>query len=195
MIDEKFVILGALLSLIGGVSYLIDTLKGIAKPNRISWFFWSCAPLIAFGAEIKQGVGWASLMTFTVGFNPLLVFIASFINKNAYWKITRQDVFCGVLALIGLILWQVTRVGNLAIFFSLMADGLASIPTIIKSYHAPESENWKLYLLAGLNGLITLLTIKNWNFQHYAFPVYILLIDAAVFILVKYRLGKRSVIA
>jgi hypothetical protein len=80
MINEKFVILGVILSFFGSISYLIDTVKGKAKPNRISFFFWGLAPLIAFSAEIKQGVGMASLMTFIVGFNPMLIFFASFIN-------------------------------------------------------------------------------------------------------------------
>jgi len=63
MIDERFVFIGFAFSLYGGLSYLIDTIKGRNKPNRISWFFWALAPLIAFVAEIKKGVGLQALMT------------------------------------------------------------------------------------------------------------------------------------
>jgi hypothetical protein len=56
MLDSHFVILGAILNVIGGLSYLIDTIKGKAKPNRVTWFLWALAPLIAFTAELKQGL-------------------------------------------------------------------------------------------------------------------------------------------
>lgn len=35
MIDEKFIFIAVALNLLGGLSYLIDTLKGKAKPTRL----------------------------------------------------------------------------------------------------------------------------------------------------------------
>lgn len=191
MIDERFVLVGVVINFIGSLSYVIDTLKGKTRPNRVSWFMWALAPLIAFSAELKQGVGIQSLMTFTVGFSPLLVFVASFINKKSVWKIQKFDLFCGALSVVGLIFWYVTKVGNVAIMFSILSDGLAAVPTIVKSFRYPETENDLLYSLAAVNATITLLTIKNWSFAHYAFPVYILLIDIVLFVLIRFKLGKR----
>jgi uncharacterized membrane protein len=122
MLDQNFVILGAIIATVGGVSYLIDTLKGKVKPNRVSYLLWSLAPLIAFFAEIQQGVGLQALMTFIVGVLPLTVLIDSFVNKNEEWKLTSFDVICGALSVVGLVLWFVTRSGNIAIFFSILAD-------------------------------------------------------------------------
>jgi len=98
MIDERFVYLGVILSIYGSLSYLIDTVKGKVRPNRISWLFWALAPLIAFFAELNKGVGIQSLMTFIVGFSPLMVFIASFFNKKSYWKLEKFDYFYGSLS-------------------------------------------------------------------------------------------------
>lgn len=53
MLNENFVILGAVIFAIGSLSYLIDTLKGKVKPNRVTFFLWALAPLIAFAAEVK----------------------------------------------------------------------------------------------------------------------------------------------
>lgn len=190
MIDEKFVLLGALFNVIGGASYLIDTVKGRVRPNRVTWFIWALAPLIAFTAEVGQGVGIRSLMTFMVGFNPLLIFLASYVNKKSVWKLTRFDFACGSLSLIGLLLWYVTKVGNLAIFFSILSDGLASIPTFRKAYFYPETENWNVFLCAGISAIITLLTITVWNFAHWGFPLYIFINAAVLFILIKFKPGK-----
>lgn len=191
MIDEKFIIIGAILSIIGQISYIIDTVKGRIKPNRVTWFLWALIPLIAFVAEIKQGVGLVSLMTFIVGFGPLMIFFASFVNKKAYWKIRKLDIFCGFLSIIGLLLWYVTRNGNLAILFSVLADGAAGIPTIVKAFQIPESENYQIYMFSAINAAITILAIKTWNFAHFGFPLYILLLCLLMIILVKFRLGKR----
>lgn len=191
MIDEKFVFLAVALNLTGGLSYLIDTLKGKAKPNKVSWLLWGLAPMIAFAAQIIQGVGLVSLMTFTVGFSPVIIFFASFLNKKADWKITRFDLICGALSIIGLILWGYTRVGNWAILFSILSDFLAGVPTIIKAYKYPETENYQAYLFAGIAAVITLLTIKQWDFAHSSFAIYIFGFNLITFPLIKFKLGKK----
>ena len=190
MIDERFVYVGVVLSLIGGLKYIIDTLKGKAKPNRVTWLLWSVAPLLAFSAEIQKGVGIQSLMTLVVGINPLLVFFASFVNKNAYWKLYKIDYFYGALALIGIIAWKITGDGNIAIIFSILADGFASLPTIIKSFKNPETESSTIYLFSGINALITLLTIESWTFAHWGFPIYFVIICTILFSLIHFKIGK-----
>jgi len=175
MINENFIYLGVFLNSLGSISYAIATLKGKAKPNRVTFFLWALAPLIAFYSEVKQGVGIQSLQAFIVGFGPLMVLSASFLNKKSVWKITRFDIICGVLSILGLILWLITKVGNIAIIFSIMADGLATLPTIKKSYNFPQTESVWIYMSGGVCSAITLLTIKTWSFPHYAFPTYILI--------------------
>ncbi len=88
MLSQNFVIIGTLIGTAGAIAYLWDTIKGKVKPNRVSFLLWAIAPMIAFVAQIQQGVGLESLMTFSTGFLPLLTFIASFTNKKAEWKIT-----------------------------------------------------------------------------------------------------------
>lgn len=191
MIDERFVYLGALLSTWGSLKYLIEVFKGKAKPNRVSWFLWALAPLIAFSAEVQKGVGVQSVMTFIVGFNPLIILITSLFNKKSYWKLKKMDYFYGGMSVLGLILWQITGEGNLAIFFSIMSDGLAGIPTIIKSWDDPRSENHQVFFYTMINAGITLLTIKVWSFAHWGFPVYIFTICAILYVLIRFELGPK----
>ena len=195
MIREKFVFLGLLLNALASIGYIVETLKGRVKPNRVTFFLWALAPLIAFGAEINEGVGLQSLMTFMVGFSPLLIFLASFVNKKAYWKISKLDWLYGGLSILGLVIWLITRDGNLAILFSILSDGFAAMPTVIKSYHHPETEDYRLYLLAAISAVIILLTIDDWTFAHYAFPAYILIICSIIsaFILLGHHKNSKKV--
>ncbi len=189
MINENFVILGALISIVGTLSYLKDTIKGKIKPNRATWFLVSLPPLLAVSGEISEGVGIRSLTTFMAGFMPLLIFLASFINKKSVWKLTKFDYACGYLSLIGLVLWRVTGSGNYAIIFALIADGLATLPTVIKSYKFPETENYHAFLGGLISAGIALLTINSWYFANFAFPVYLFLVDILMIGLIKYKLG------
>lgn len=190
MINENFVLAGVLLQFIGTATYLIPTLKGKVKPNRVTWFLWALAPLIAFAAEIKQGVGIQSLMTFSVGFSPFIIFIASFLNRKSKWKIGKIDILCAVLSIAGLILWSITKEGNIAITFSIFADFAAATPTILKSLKAPETEDYRIFLLSVGNSLIALAAIRIWTFAHYGFPLYILFICTVFVVLIKFRIGR-----
>jgi len=189
MLDERFIWVGFILTFYGGLSYLIDTIKGKTQPNRVTWFFWALAPLMAFVAELQKGVGLQSLMTLSAGLSPLFVFIVSFFNKKSFWKLGKFDYFYGGLALFGIIIWQVTGDGNLAILFAILADGFAAIPTVIKSYSNPDTESSLVYLLSAISAAITLLTIEVWSFAHWGFPAYIFAICTVLYVLIKFRLG------
>ena len=191
MINQNFVILGAIIAAAGSLSYLIDTLKGKVKPNRVSFLLWSLAPLIAFFAEIKQGVGIQALMTFVVGFLPFTIFIASFVNKKAEWKLTGFDLMCGALSIVGLVFWYITKSGDIAIIFSILADALAALPTVVKSFNYPETESAWPYFASTISAILTPLTVTVWNVANVAFPLYIVLITLVIFSLVQFKLGKQ----
>lgn len=191
MLNPNFVIVGTLIGASGSFAYLIDTIKGKIKPNRVSFLLWSIAPFIAFFAQIKQGVGLESLMTFSTGFLPIMTFAASFVNKKAEWKLTRFDLLCGFLAILGLVLWQITKVGNIAIFFSIVADGLAAVPTIVKAYKYPDTEMAWPWIATSFGVVLTLLTLTSLTFANSGFIIYILLVDTLIFGLVQFRIGEK----
>jgi len=190
MINSNFVFLGAIIASLGSLGYLIATIRGEVKPNRVSFFLWSLAPLIAFVAEIKEGVGLQSLMTFMVGFLPLTVFIASFTNKKAEWTLHMFDFVCGGLSVLGLVFWYITKSGDIAIILSILADGLAALPTVVKAFNYPETEIGWTYFTATISAAITLLTLKVWNVANVGFPLYILLITLVISTLAQFKLGK-----
>lgn len=191
MLNQNFVYIGILLNFIGSSGYLIGTLKGQIKPNKITFLLWSIAPLIAFAAQTFQGVGVQSIMTLSVGLFPLAILLASFVNKKAYWKTNKFDISCGLLSIVGLILWQITHIGNIAILFSIIADGFAALPTIMKAYTHPETESSWPWLASSISGILTLLTITNWQFATYGFPLYYTIIVFTIFILSQFKLNRK----
>ncbi len=192
MIDERFIIISVLIGFYGSASYAFNTLKGKTKPNRVTWFLWALMPIIAFFAMLDKDVSVTPLITtFLSGFIPLIIFIVSFVNKKAFWKITRFDYICGALSLAGIIAWLVTSNSNAAIIFAITADVFASMPTIIKAYKFPDTEGWLNYFTGSINAAVTLLTIKVWTFANVAWVMDILIICSIIFVLVKFRIGEK----
>lgn len=192
MLAQILVFLGIAANAVGTGMYLVATLKGEVKPNKVTFFLWALPPLVTFFAQISQGVGVQSLMTLSVGILPLTVLGASFVNKKAYWRIHKFDLICGTFSIVGLLLWYITKVGNIAILFSILADGLASLPTIVKAYHHPETESAIPWLGSVIGGALTVLSVRHWNFQTVAFPLYYTIAMFFIFFFTATKIGKSK---
>ena len=153
-------------------AYIWSTLKGRTKPNRVTFFLWAVAPFIATAAALNADVGWAVIPVFMIGFMPCLIFLASFVNPNAYWKLGTFDYVCGALSVLALVLWLVTSNPILAIALALLADFAAAIPTIIKAWRFPETEHFGAYAGATFNNALVFTYAPVYTFATIAFPAY-----------------------
>ncbi len=191
MISTNWIYVGTAIAVLGTAVYLRDTLRGTTKPNRVTWLLWAFAPLLAAAVEFHDGVGLRALPTFMIGFMPLLVFIGSFHNPASVWKVRRVDYACGVMSVVGTIVWLATRNGVLAISAAIAADFLAGVPTVMKSWTHPETETVYSYVGAVISMAIVLLTITTWTFEEAAFPVFIVCMGSVEVVLVGLEPGPR----
>lgn len=171
--SEYIVILCGLVNLIGSSARIWDTIQGRTQPNRTTWLLWALAPMIATAASLSDGAGWVALPIFISGFCPLLVFLGTFVNKGAYWKTTAFDYVCGGFSLVAMALWQITQNADWAIFFAILSDGLAALPTVKKSWTHPWSENAPAYFAAAVNAVSSFLVVSDFRFSHVGFPIYL----------------------
>jgi hypothetical protein len=179
MLPEYFAIVGAVVGSLGGFYYLFDTIVGRAQPNRITWLLWGIFPMVIFVAQRAQGVEGLSWTSFVAGFTPLLIVAASFFNPKAYWRSEPRDYYLMAAAVAGIVLWAVTDNPNLALLFSLLADMLAGVPTLLKCYRHPESESWVAYAISTFGFGISLLSVQTYDFENTAFVTYIFIINGA----------------
>ncbi|MGE0792577.1 MAG: hypothetical protein AB7V77_00170 [Candidatus Woesearchaeota archaeon] len=177
---QYLVLLGALAQLVGITLYIKETVKGIVKPNRMTWLMWSIAPLIASTAAFVDGVTWAALPVFMAGFGPFLVFISSFLSKKAYWKLESVDYWFGAFSAIGLILWAITKEPSIAIIFAILADGFAALPTLTKAWKHPQTEHSSAFSTGLFSALTSFTAVKSWSFSEIAFPCYLILICSSI---------------
>jgi hypothetical protein len=191
VIDPRFVYVAALLSIVGAYGYIRDTLRGTTSPNRISWSLWGLEGVVAFVIEIQQDVGIASITTLMLGMVPCAVVIASFRNSHAVWKIGVFDILCGALSVSGLVLWAMVNEPTVALVSFVVADQMAALPTIRKSWLAPSTESPRVFFMGFLTTAITLLTLRTLTTAGALFPGVIMVSDLVLAILIVSRAGPR----
>jgi hypothetical protein len=181
---SQIVFLGFFIQQIGLIACLRDTLRGKTKPNRISFFLWALPPLIGTAAALTDGVTWAVLPVFGAGFGLLLVFLASFMNKKAYWEITTFDWICAAFSITALALWLITKEPAIAILFAILADASAALPVLKKCWTHPHTETSVFYLTALFSQGSAFFAMKDYSFVEMAFPIYLITISTILFAII-----------
>lgn len=180
MLPPNIIYLTVLTSLVGYFFYFKNIFYGKTRPNLVSWFLWMLGPFLGVFFQIKAGAGLSALPVFLAGFGPLVVIIISLFGKNSIWKITGLDIICGAFSLMALVFYALTHNLEISILFAILSDGLAAVPTLVKSWNFPETESAAVYLPGVFNNVLGLLIIKNWIFTIYSFGVYFILINTAI---------------
>jgi hypothetical protein len=192
MLPENIIFVGVAINLIAEIYYLRGILKGHAKPNLVSWIMWMLAPFIGVFFQLKAGAGLSVLPVFMAGFGPFLVITFSLLIKNAYWKINTFDLICGAFSLLALVFYILTHNLGISILFAILSDGLAAVPTIIKSWKFPETEEANIFIGGLFSNILALFIIKNWIFSIYSFNIYFILINTIIiFSIYQKRIFKK----
>jgi hypothetical protein len=191
VIDPRFVFLGSLISLSGAAVYVRDTWRGETAPNRVTWTLWGVEPLLAFVVERQEHVGLASVMTLVLGLVPIVVVAVSFHDPRSVWRIGRFDVACGLISVVGLVVWVSSNEPTVGLVSFVAADAMAALPTLRKSILEPSSESGWTFLTGVLFAGITLLTLPHWTTAGALFPTSILTMNTCIWLLVTTHAGPR----
>lgn len=173
MIPVYFSYITIFTSLIGGYFYIKGTLTGKTKPNRASWLIWFLAACTASIVQFSSGAGISAIPIFMAGFIPFLVLLASFKNKNAYWEAGWVEYICLFFAILSLIAFFILKTGTWATIFAIIADGLGFIPTFIKSWRDPKSENLGPFVSGVFNPFMSIATLSVFSFNTIGFAIYL----------------------
>ena len=180
---QLLVVISTLLMFWGGYGYLRDTLAGRTKPNRVSWSLWALAPLISLGAAFDADADlWASIRVLIGGIVPAVIFLASFINKNSYWRLGRFDWFCGALSLAALVFWQLADSPLVAVLLATTANTLATVPTFVKAWNYPETESRLIFITSFISAILIIPAIPVWTIANSAFQIGLMLTTGALLV-------------
>lgn len=191
MLPAGFIYLAMAIGLYGAVGYVRATWRDEVSPNRVTWVLWGVEGIMSFVVEVQQHVGTSSLMTLTLGLIPIAVVGASFKNPHSAWKLGGFDIFCGLLSLAGMIFWAFINQPTVALLSFVVADHVAALPTVRKSWLEPERESSRAFFMGSLNCTITVLTLKTVTTAGFAFPGTIMIMNFFIGLLIVTKAGPR----
>jgi hypothetical protein len=169
-VRNLILVVAGMFDLFANVPYILDSLKGKTKPNIASWSTWTLINGITIFAALNAG---GAINTVILGFTYfvatlLILLIAVFKGTRKY---TLFDGICQFLAIIGLILWQLSGNPNIALLFVIISGEIAAIPTFKHSYNHPNEETLSSFAIASLVAIVFVLLATTISFASLAVPI------------------------
>lgn len=175
-------IIGTLvLSLISPISYTKSMMSGKAKPHRttrlIVWLA-SVAGLLGVISSTNLS-GKIFALIFLVRATYLLV-MSIFYGVGGLAKL---DKYCLGLGLLALITYATTQSGLLTITLGVLADVIGYVPTFVKTYHKPSSEDPLFFTVEGVASLLGVFAV--WELKaDILFPLYFTICSLLMVVLI-----------
>lgn len=174
--------LSGVLEVASVVPYIRDIVKGETRPNVVSFVLWTTLQVIALLAQLKAGASWSAIVVVMLTLSNLVILVFAF-RGYGYRKYGYLDGVSFALCVGALVAWQTTGNPLLAIFFSIVADVCASIPTLVKTYREPRTEHAGAWGLVTLALLLGTLSTERYDAANLAMPFYLTLMMGTIFIL------------
>jgi hypothetical protein len=169
-IDMNIWIVGTLvLSLISPISYTKSMLAHKSKPHKVTrlviWFASIAGILGILGSNNLAGIIFA--LIFLTRATYLLIMSAIYGIGGS----SKLDRVCLVLGVLAVVTYAVTRNGLLTVALGVLADLIAYIPTFVKTYRQPKSEDPIFFGIELVASLFGIFAIWEWRID-ILFPVW-----------------------
>ncbi len=175
-------ILAGILAAIAVVPYIKDILHGSTRPNAVSWVLWVAILSISILAQISAGASWSLIFLIGDLVGTSIILILSFTGYG-YRKYGMIEWVCLALAVVAVVSWQLTDRPVLALLFAILADIMASVPTVVKAWRDPWSEHATMWMVIGAASVLGMFSTTKVDVANLIFPGYILLINGLVGVL------------
>ncbi len=174
------IIISSILTIASTLPYIIEIMRGKAKPRLMSWVTWSLLTGVACVASFAAHQVPAAILMLCATIETMIVVVLGL--KYSELDYNKNDAVCQLCALIGLVLGLVFHSPTIAVAICVLVDAFGATPSAYKhAWLKPHEETWSTYLISGLGGLATVLAAGTWKITGVAYPFYIAL---ANFILV-----------
>jgi|SRR6185369_12257709 len=168
----------AIIASTGAIPYIIDITRGKTHPNLVTWVTYTLINIVGGFAALNAGEPRTAFLNL---FGALATgSIAAMGIKHGVRTYSKFDVACQILAVIGLIVWQLTGVPAIAVAIALFVMLIASLPTWRHAWIAPYAETWQGYLIGAAGSALTVATLSGFNFVALGFPIAIILNNSTI---------------
>lgn len=181
---DRFILFGCIagfLEIIGTLPYYATIFSKKTKPSRATWFIWSILSIVLFATYYSSG---ARETLWQPGL--AMFFNASFAILSLKYGVggtTKLDIFCFLGALLSLTLWYITQDPVVGLTVIIVVAVIGSIPTIVKVWKDPQTENSTTWLLWALANVANLFAIRSWDYEIALYPIEATIVISLIFFL------------
>jgi len=179
---NPLILLSSLIALISPIIYARAIFRGEAKPHRTTRLVLLTITLLSTFALFAQHDTVAIWLSGVSALQAIFIFILSL--KYGMGGYSLSDGACLIVAIVGILLWQITKNPAIGLYFAILADFTGMVPSLIKTYKMPHTEIYMFFLLDVFAALFSLLAVKQWTAAEVSYPLYIMLINLAMVVLV-----------
>lgn len=169
--QQIFAGLSIVLLLLANPPYIIDTLRGKTRPERMTWFIFSALGIIAFVSQIYLGASWSLVFSGVDALASTTVFVLSI------WRgvggHTKLDIAALVVAVIGVIIAVAAKQPIISLLGVVLADGAGTVLSIRKAFIEPGSETSITWIFTGTAALFGCLSVGRLSFELLLYPLYL----------------------
>ena len=160
------------LALISPIVYGVSMVQGRSKPARMTRFIVWLAASISFFSLWADGSTGAVWLAGVFAFRNTFLFLMSL--KYGMGGVATIDKYSLVIAIAGLVGWQLSGDPLIALLFAILADFVGFIPALVKTYKEPNTEGPWFYYIETTAVLLNIVVIGAWSID-LLFPVHILI--------------------
>jgi hypothetical protein len=150
-----------ILTFIAYIPYYRDIIRGKTHPHIYSWTLWGILTILIVALQLKGGAGASAYVTASAGL--LCIGVIALGLKHGKRDITAFDTFVAILSLVAMGFWLIADQPIVSIILVVVADLLAFVPTVRKSWHKPHSETLSLYATNTLRFALALIAVEHFN--------------------------------
>ncbi len=182
-------ILGSLLPLLASLIYIVSIVRGKSKPQRTTRLLLMLITGLSFitlvAGHDTSGV-WLALVSFIQG---VVIWVLS-LWRGIGNALNRLDFACLLLCALGVVLWLTSGQSIVGLIASIVADLIACVPSLVKTWRLPHTESLWFF---GLDVLAALLIAAAgpYGWQALLFPVYIAAVNATYVLVIVARVKQH----
>jgi uncharacterized protein with PQ loop repeat len=185
---ETIGIIAVILTFLGYIPYIRDTIKGKTTPHVYTWFIWGLVTAIAFGLQISAKAGPGAFTTLAAAIVCFIIF--GFGLRQGEKNITTTDTIFFILSFIALGLWLFAKQPVLSVILVSTIDMLGFVPTIRKSWHKPHEETLISYQTNTLRFALAIIALSHYTIVTALYPITWVVANGLFSIFLILRRGK-----
>jgi hypothetical protein len=178
-------ILAGVLQALFYVPYLRDVLAGTTRPHRGSWGIWLTLSLIVLASQRADGGRWSLLVVVAQLVGAAAILLLSV--RRGVGGASRLDLGLLALAAAGVAGWFVAGDPTIATICVVIADCVAVVMMLPKTYADPYSETLSAFLFSAASGLLAMVAVGSLNFGLLLYPAYFVVADTVLITLIVRR--------